>query len=185
MPPSRVTYVLPTRFGMSSEPSRTTQRTGRTSTPSRHGLGSKPCSQSKSAISTLLQRRKSPSSSAASFAASLVGTTLIVDAVLNPLDPRWAWLYVIPFVLALALYRFAADAAERWGAEVRASVDHHRSNSTNDSASNSDEPAGPARPNIASAVTNLLHYGITPPPTVWLGPSPDARSVPADDETMK
>ncbi|MBA2631259.1 MAG: hypothetical protein H0U84_09615 [Thermoleophilaceae bacterium] len=62
-----------------------------------------------------------------SLAAAVVGVVLIADAIANgPVGWAWAWLYVVPFLVAYLIYRFAIDAGRRWGVEVRASLDLHR-----------------------------------------------------------
>jgi hypothetical protein len=54
----------------------------------------------------------------------LVGIILAVDQALNtPVEWSLAWVYMLPFLIAYLLYRFATNAAERWGDEVRACFD--------------------------------------------------------------
>jgi hypothetical protein len=105
--------------------------------------------------------------------ASLVGAALIADAVVNqPLSSLWLWLYVVPFLLALLFYRFAVDAAARWGSEVRSSIDLHRLELYERLGLRPPHDIDDERSNIAPAVTNLLLYGIAPPTTVWRGAPP-------------
>jgi hypothetical protein len=55
------------------------------------------------------------------------GVILLVDAfIATPLSARFWWLYLLPFLIAYALYRAALGAAERHGTERRASIDLHR-----------------------------------------------------------
>jgi hypothetical protein len=62
-----------------------------------------------------------------SLAAVGVGIALIVDGIANtPIGWAWAWLYVVPFPLAYLIYRFSIDAGQRWGVEIKASLDLHR-----------------------------------------------------------
>jgi hypothetical protein len=56
-----------------------------------------------------------------------VGITLIGDEVAHgAVRAAYGWLYVLPFVVAYMLYRFAIGAAQRWGTETRASIDLNR-----------------------------------------------------------
>ncbi len=62
-----------------------------------------------------------------SLAAVVVGLVLIADAITNePIGSAWAWLYVVPFLVAYLVYRFSIDAGQRWGVEIKASLDLHR-----------------------------------------------------------
>jgi hypothetical protein len=62
-----------------------------------------------------------------SLATAVVGVVLIADEIAHtPVDPVFAWIYVAPFVLAYLIYRFSIDAAQRWGVEMKASLDLHR-----------------------------------------------------------
>jgi hypothetical protein len=56
-----------------------------------------------------------------------VGTVLVADEIAHgPLGAAYGALYAIPFALAYVVYRFAINAAWRWGVEMRASTDLHR-----------------------------------------------------------
>jgi len=62
-----------------------------------------------------------------SLAAVVVGLVLLADGIANtPIGWAWAWLYVVPFLLAYLTYRFSIDAGQRWGVEIKASLDLHR-----------------------------------------------------------
>lgn len=62
-----------------------------------------------------------------SLAAVVVGIVLVADALANtPVSWAWAWLYLVPFLIAYLVYRFAIDAGQRWGVEIKASLDLHR-----------------------------------------------------------
>jgi hypothetical protein len=62
-----------------------------------------------------------------SLAAVVVGVVLIADGITNtPIGWAWAWLYLVPFFLAYLIYRFSIDAGQRWGVEIKASLDLHR-----------------------------------------------------------
>lgn len=61
-----------------------------------------------------------------SLAAYVTGVTLLADALVHrPLVASDLW-SVVPLPLGYGLYRLSLEAARRWGAEVRASVDLHR-----------------------------------------------------------
>jgi hypothetical protein len=100
-----------------------------------------------------------------------VGVALIADEIAyRPLSGYWLGVYAIPFLGAYALYRLSIGAVERWGLEMRTSVDLHRLELY--------EKLGVRRPTspddervIAKAVTRLLLRGERLPSCVWDNPS--------------
>jgi hypothetical protein len=108
----------------------------------------------------------------AGLIAPIVGAILVADELAHsPLAPIYAWLYVLPFAIGYALYRFAVGAAQRWGAEVRASVDLHRLEVY--------ERLGVVRPKgfrdecerVAPALNRFLLYAEDIPDDLWLDPT--------------
>lgn len=62
-----------------------------------------------------------------SLLAAVAGVIAAVDAAVNQPHPAaLAWVYILPFLVAMVLYRAAVSAAERRGALLRASIDLHR-----------------------------------------------------------
>jgi len=56
-----------------------------------------------------------------------VGVALVADALVHDVLPTtWIFLYGVPFLISYIAYRFSVGAAERWGTELRASMDLHR-----------------------------------------------------------
>jgi hypothetical protein len=59
--------------------------------------------------------------------AAIVGVLLVIDEALAGVTALLlAWVYLVPFVLAYAFYRWAVGAAVRWGNAVRATIDLRR-----------------------------------------------------------
>ena len=104
----------------------------------------------------------------ASLAAIAVGIFLVVDGVRNnPLDAAYVWAYVIPFVLAYLIYRFSIDGAQRWGVEIRASLDLHRLEVYDRIGMRRPTSFTDERDVIAPALNRLFLYAIVPPDELW------------------
>jgi hypothetical protein len=105
----------------------------------------------------------------ASVGVAGAGIVLLVDMGLNrPLDWWLSWLYLVPFVVAYAIYRRTTGAAARWGSEMRASVDLHRLElydrlGVRAPSSFSDERR------LADEINQMLLYGTPLPDEVWHG----------------
>jgi hypothetical protein len=91
--------------------------------------------------------------------AVIVGIALALDEITHtPLEPRYAFAYVAPFLLAYALYRAAIGAAERLGTERRASIDLHRHELYNRLGLRSPHNFREERSTLAPAINQCLLY---------------------------
>ena len=108
-----------------------------------------------------------------SLTAAAVGVVLVVDRVLNaPLAARYAWIYLAPFLVAYLVYRFSIDAAQRWGVEMKASLDLHRLSVYERLGVR--PPAGFAdeKTTVAPALNRFFLYGIALPDDLWARETP-------------
>ena len=109
-----------------------------------------------------------------SLAAVAVGVVLLVDEAANtPLGWVWAWAYVLPFLLAYLVYRFAIDAGQRWGVEIKASLDLHRLEVYDRLGVRRPTSFTNERDTIAPALNRFFLYGMTLPDELWIAPVPE------------
>jgi hypothetical protein len=102
-----------------------------------------------------------------------VGVVLLVDEVAHGVLPlRWAWLYIVPFVAAYITYRLSAGAAERWGTELRASIDLHRLELYEKLGVRKPLTFTDEREIVARAVNRCLLWGVPIPDDLAQSPSP-------------
>jgi len=103
-----------------------------------------------------------------SLAAIAVGVFLIADEVANtPVSAAYGWVYVVPFIIAYLIYRFSIDAAQRWGVEIRASLDLHRLEVYDRIGVRRPTGFSDERDVIAPAVNRLFLYAIVPSDDLW------------------
>jgi hypothetical protein len=99
----------------------------------------------------------------AAVGALVVGVVLLVDLALNsPVESALLWAYATPFAIAYLLYLPTRGAAERWGSEVRASVDLHRLELYTRLGLRAPESFSDER-KVAKALNQCLLYGIPLP----------------------
>ncbi len=109
-----------------------------------------------------------------SLAAVVVGIVLVADGVANtPIGGgAWAWLYLLPFLFAYLIYRFAIDAGQRWGVEIKASLDLHRLEVYERLGIRRPTSFTDERTTIAPALNRFLLYARPLPDELWAeGPS--------------
>jgi hypothetical protein len=117
-----------------------------------------------------------------SLASYAVGVVLIANELVDSQLSGWArFLYVLPFLVGYILYRFAIGAAERLGAERRASVDLHRLELYHVLGLKKPLTADEEREKIAPAVNELLLYGRPIPDEVVM--SEDQESKGSDQQS--
>lgn len=103
-----------------------------------------------------------------SLASIVVGLVLAADAIANAhIDWAWAWLYLVPFVVAYVIYRFAIDAGQRWGVEIKASLDLHRLEVYDRLGIRRPLGFADERETIAPALNRFLLYAKPLPDDLW------------------
>jgi hypothetical protein len=121
-----------------------------------------------------------------SLAAVVVGCVLVADEIAHrPLDPLYGWAYAIPFLLAYVFYRFAIGAAQRWGVEMRASIDLHRLEVYERLGIRRPESFSDERKAVAGAVNRLFLYAVWPPDPLWAAEPGRQRTTPAASEDSR
>jgi branched-subunit amino acid transport protein len=103
-----------------------------------------------------------------SLAALVVGIVLVGDGITNtPIGWAWAWLYLLPFLFAYLIYRFAIDAGQRWGVEIKASLDLHRLEVYDRLGVRRPASFSEERSTIAPALNRFLLYAKPLPDELW------------------
>ncbi len=103
-----------------------------------------------------------------SLAAVVVGLVLVADGIANaPIGWAWAWLYLMPFLLAYLIYRFSIDAGQRWGVEIKASLDLHRLEVYDRLGVRRPTSFTDERRTIAPALNRFLLYAKPLPDELW------------------
>ena len=108
------------------------------------------------------------------LAAAAVGIVLVVDAALNaPIAGRYAWIYLAPFLVAYLVYRFSIDAGQRWGVELKASLDLHRLAVYDRLGVRRPTGFADEKTTIAPALNRFFLYGIAMPDDLWAREPPN------------
>jgi hypothetical protein len=111
-----------------------------------------------------------------SLASAVVGVVLAADAIASPrVGLEWAWLYLMPFLLAYLIYRFAIDAGQRWGVEIKASLDLHRLEIYDRLGIRRPRDFADERKTVAPALNRFFLYGMPLPDELWAS-KPDEPS---------
>ena len=107
-----------------------------------------------------------------SLATAVAGVVLIADEIAHaPLDPVYGWLYAVPFLLAYLIYRFSIDAAQRWGIEMKASLDLHRLEVYDRLGVRRPTSFTDERETIAPALNRFFLYARELPDDLWAAPA--------------
>jgi hypothetical protein len=115
--------------------------------------------------------------------AVVAGALLAIDEAVTGVTPlSFVWVYVFPFAVGYAFYRWAIGAAVRWGNTVRASIDMHRLELYRLVGLREPETFTEERDELAPALNRSLLYGDPLPDKFRAKASRAAEEVKEDED---